>query len=151
MRGRPRESRLEGCWGVLRFLFQARVSNDNPTQNPCSETLKYRPDYPRRPFSQAKTEACEWVAGVCSVVQHWHRHSGIKFVTPHFSVTAERSSTICKKRADIYGEGPSRAPYRDAGSQNTPDGWRQPREVWINKHQKAKELGPLAYHQREQL
>ena len=50
------ESRLEEL-GVLRSLSRPRLNNDNPFSESLFHTVKYRPDYPRRPF-QSVEEAC---------------------------------------------------------------------------------------------
>jgi transposase InsO family protein len=68
--------------GVLRSFSRPRVSNDNPYSESLFRTVKYRPDYPSRPFA-CKDEACEWVAAFVDWYNHLHRHSGIKFVKPH--------------------------------------------------------------------
>ena len=60
MRAATLESRLEEL-GVLRSFSRPRVSNDNPYSESLFHTLKYRPDYPRRPF-QSVAEACSLVA-----------------------------------------------------------------------------------------
>ncbi len=54
------ESRLEALV-VLRSCSRPRVSNGNPYWKSLFRTVKYRPDYPSRPFT-SKAEACEWVA-----------------------------------------------------------------------------------------
>ena len=56
------ESRLEEL-GVLRSFSRPRVSNDNPSSKSLFRTVKFRPDYPNRPFT-TKAETCEWVAAV---------------------------------------------------------------------------------------
>jgi hypothetical protein len=81
MRAATLESRLEEL-GVLRSFSRPRVSNDNPYSESLFRTAKYRPDYPSRPFA-SKAEACEWVAAFVDWYNHRHRHSGMKFVTPH--------------------------------------------------------------------
>jgi len=43
------ESRLEEL-GVLRLFSRPRISNANPYSESPFSTVKYRPDYPRRPF-----------------------------------------------------------------------------------------------------
>ncbi len=53
------ERRLEEL-GVLRSLSRPRVNNDNPFSESLLRTVKYRPDYPRRPFRSVE-EACWWV------------------------------------------------------------------------------------------
>jgi transposase InsO family protein len=60
MRAATLESRL-GELGVLRSFSRPRVSNDNPYSESLFRTVKFRPDYPSRPFA-SKAEACEWVA-----------------------------------------------------------------------------------------
>jgi transposase InsO family protein len=49
MRAATLESRLEEL-GVLRSFSRPRVSNDNPYSESLFPTVKYRPDYPRRPL-----------------------------------------------------------------------------------------------------
>ena len=127
MRAATLEARLEEL-GVLRSFSRPRVSNDNPYSESLFRTLKYRPDYPSRPFA-SKNEACEWVVAFVDWYNHRHRHSGIKFVTPHqrHSGTA---TAICQQRADVYETARRENPTRWSRSTRC---WRQPEEVWINK------------------
>lgn len=60
MRAATLESWLEEL-EVLRSFSRPRVSNDNPYSEALFRTVKYRPGYPRRPFTDAD-EACAWVA-----------------------------------------------------------------------------------------
>ena len=75
MRAATLEVRLEEL-GVLRSFSRPRVSNDNPYSESLFRTVKYRPNYPNRPFS-SKEEACQWVASFVDWYNHQHRHSGI--------------------------------------------------------------------------
>jgi len=127
MRAATLESRLEEL-GVLRSFSRPRVSNDNPFSEALFRTVKYRPDYPNRPFA-SNEEACEWVGAFVHWYNHQHRHSGIKFVTPHqrHSGTA---TAICQQRADVYEKARQAHPRRWSRSTRC---WRQPEEVWINK------------------
>jgi len=75
MRAATLESRLEEL-GVLRSFSRPRVSNANPYSESLFRTVKYRPDYPRRP-SQSIEEPCAWVAGFVGWYDDRHRHSGI--------------------------------------------------------------------------
>ena len=59
MRAATLESRLEEL-SALRSFSRPRVSNDNPYSESLFHTLKYRPDYRRRP-SQSVEVACSWV------------------------------------------------------------------------------------------
>jgi putative transposase len=53
----------------------------SPFSESLFRTVKYRPDYPRRPFQPVKN-ACGWVAEFVEWCNHQHRHSEIRFVTP---------------------------------------------------------------------
>jgi len=127
MRGATLESRLEEM-GVLRSFSRPRVSNDNPYSESLFRTLKYRPDYPSRPFA-CKDEACEWVAAFVDWYNHRHRHSGIKFVTPHQRHSGA-AKAICQQRAEVYEAARRANPTRWSGAIRC---WNQPAEVWINK------------------
>ena len=127
MRGATLESRLEEM-GVLRSFSRPRVSNDNPYSESLFRTVKYRPDYPSRPFA-SKDEACEWVAAFVDWYNHRHRHSGIKFVTPHQRHSGA-ATAICQQRSEVYERARRANPSRWSRSTRC---WRQPEEMWINK------------------
>jgi len=54
----PRDSLEE--LGMLRSLYRSRVSNANPYSESLFRTIKYRPDYPSKPFA-SKDQACLWI------------------------------------------------------------------------------------------
>ena len=121
------ESRLEEL-GVLRSFSRPRVSNDNPYSESLFRTVKYRPDYPSRPFA-CKDEACEWVAAFVDWYNHQHRHSGIKFVTPqqcHCGLAVE----ISHHRTVVYEQARQLDLMRWSRSTRY---WHQPEVVWINQ------------------
>ena len=60
---------------------------------------------------------------------HRHRHSGIKFVTPHQRHSGA-AMAICQQRTDVYET--ARRANLTRWSRSTRC-WRQPEEVWINK------------------
>jgi putative transposase len=126
MRAATLESRLEEL-GVLRSFSRPRVSNDNPYSESLFRTAKYRPDYPRRPFA-SKDEACQWVVSFADWYNHRHRHSGIKFVTPHQRHSGQ-AVEICRHRAVVYEQARKRHPRRWSRSTRC---WHQPEVVWIN-------------------
>jgi transposase InsO family protein len=134
MRGATLESRLEEM-GVLRSFSRPRVSNDNPYSESLFRTVKYRPDYPSRPFAN-KEEACEWACAFVDWYNHRHHHSGIKFVTPHQRHSGA-AKAICQQRADVYEAARQANPTRWSRSTRC---WRQPEEVWINKPPEENEL-----------
>jgi hypothetical protein len=127
MRAATLESRLEEL-GVLRSFSRPRVSNDNPYSESLFRTVKFRPDYPSRPFA-SKAEACEWVAAFVDWYNHRHRHSGIKFVTPHQRHSGA-AIAICRERTQVYEKARQAHPKRWSQSTRC---WRQPVVVWINK------------------
>ena len=126
MRAATLESRLEEL-GVLRSFSRPRVSNDNPYSESLFRTAKYRPDYPSRPFA-SQEEACLWVTSFVDWYNHRHRHSGIKFVTPHQRHNGD-AEEICRQRAVVYERARQRNPRRWSRSTRC---WRQPEVVWIN-------------------
>ena len=127
MRAATLESRLEEL-GVLRSFSRPRVSNDNPYSESLFRTVKYRPDYPRKPFA-SKEQACQWVAAFVDWYNHRHRHSGIKFVTPqqrHCGLAVE----ISHHRTVVYEQARQLNPRRWSRSTRC---WHQPEVVWINQ------------------
>jgi len=67
---------------VLRSFSKPRVSHDIPYSECQFRTTKYRPDYFNQPFT-SKEAALQWMYSFLGWYNHRHRHSGIKFVTPH--------------------------------------------------------------------
>ena len=126
MRAATLESRLEEL-GVLRSFSRPRVSNDNPFSESLFRTVKYRPDYPRRPF-QSVEEACLWVCAFVDWYNHQHRHSGIRFVMPDQRHRGQ-AEEICRHRARIYEQARQNHPRRWSRSTRC---WRQSEVVWIN-------------------
>ncbi len=125
MRAAMLESRLEEL-GVLRSFSRPRVSNDNPYSESLFKTAKYRPDYPSRPFASA--EGCLWVASFVDWYNHRHRHSSIKFVTPH-QPHSGHAVGICRHRSVVYEQARQRYPRRWSRSIRC---LRQLEVVWIN-------------------
>jgi hypothetical protein len=93
MRAVTLESRLEEL-GVLRSFSRPRVLNDNPYSESLFRTAKFRPDYPVRPFASAE-DVCLWVVSFVDWYNHRHRHSGLKFVTPHHGTAARPWRSAC--------------------------------------------------------
>lgn len=76
------------------------VSNDNPYSESCFKTLKYRPDYPSKPFDSLEA-ARTWVEEFVAWYNTEHRHSAICFVTPQQRHLGE-DVAILKKRKEVY-------------------------------------------------
>ena len=121
MRAATLEVRLEEL-GVLRSFSRPRVSNDNPYSESLFRTVKYRPNYPNRPF-RSKEEACQWVSSFIDWYNHQHRHSG-------------EAIEICRQRSRVYELARIANPNRWSRSIRC---WKQPDLVWINGTLKALE------------
>ncbi|MCP9773638.1 hypothetical protein KBY66_13620 [Synechococcus sp. Tobar12-5m-g] len=74
---------------------------------------------------------------------HQHRHSGIKFVTPHQRYSGH-AAELCRRRSLVYEKARQKHPRRWSRSTRC---WRQPEVVWINKPPEETKTGlavPLA-------
>ncbi len=67
--------------GIVPSRSRPRVSNDNPYIESLFKTMKYRPEYPYRPFRDI-VEANVWVAAFIKWYNYQHLHSGIGYITP---------------------------------------------------------------------
>ena len=99
--------------GVVASFSRPRVSNDNPFSESCFRTMKYRPEYPERPFASLE-QARAWVVRFVAWYNHEHRHSAIRFVTP-----AQRHGgsdlAILEQRKAVYERARRRHPERWTG------------------------------------
>jgi len=80
MKGATRVATLEKL-GVHQSLSRPRVRDDNPFAESIFRTLKYRPNFPDKPF-ESLAAARQWVEGFVAWYHEEHRHSGISYVTP---------------------------------------------------------------------
>ena len=96
--------------GVLPSFSRPRVSDDNPYSESLFKTLKYRPEYPVKPFSSI--EAAEvWVQTFANWYNYEHMHSGINYVPP-FSRHIGADIEILKKRKATLEEAREMNPER---------------------------------------
>lgn len=68
--------------GIQPSFSRPSVSNDNPYSESTFRTLKYRPEYPNKPFN-AIEDAQKWVDTFVVWYNNEHRHSSLNFVTPN--------------------------------------------------------------------
>jgi len=96
--------------GVAASFSRPRVSDDNPFSESLFRTMKYRPEYPDRPFESLE-QAREWVIEFVRWYNEEHRHSSIRFVTP-----AQRHDgsdlAILEHRKTVYERARSQHPER---------------------------------------
>jgi transposase InsO family protein len=85
--------------GIVPSFSRPHVSDDNPFPEALFRTLKYRPNFPNRPFADIQA-ARMWVGNFVAWYNDDHQHSGISFVTPsdrhaqrHFAVLSHRRRT----------------------------------------------------------
>ena len=113
--------------GVAASFSRPRVSDDNPYSESLFRTLKYRPEYPRRPFESIEA-ANIWVAGFVRWYNEEHLHSEISFVTPS-DRHAGRDIAILKNRAEVYEQARKKNPNRWSGKTRN---WTAPKTVVLN-------------------
>lgn len=113
--------------GVVSSFNRPRVSNDNAYAESIFRTCKYRPGYPYKGF-ECIEHAREWVLKFVRWYNHEHRHSGIKFVTPHQRHTGQ-DEQVLQYRTDVYAQAQQRNPKRWSGSIRN---WSRIEQVWLN-------------------
>ena len=100
--------------GVVPSFSRPRVSDDNPYSESLFRTLKYRPEYPEKPFKSIEA-ARDWVNGFVQWYNHEHRHSGINYVTPASKHRGE-DFEILAKRKEVLRQAKAKNPARWSGS-----------------------------------
>ena len=113
--------------GVVPSFSRPSVSDDNPYSESLFKTLKYMPSYPNKPFESFR-QARQWVYGFAQWYNHEHRHSALKFVTPHQRHAGE-DRDILRKRVALYEEAKLANPKRWS---RTTRNWEYVEEVWLN-------------------
>jgi len=96
--------------GIVPSFSRPRVSDDNPFPESLFRTLKYRPEYPSRPFASIE-DARAWVAAFVRWYNTRHLHSALRFVTPE-DRHAGREATILEGRREVYERARRRRPER---------------------------------------
>ena len=123
--------------GVLASFSRPRVSDDNPFSEALFRTLKYRPDFPAKPFADV-TAATMWVAAFVDWYNRVHLHSGIRFVTPDDRHHGRDVGILARRRQD-YEE--ARAERRER--------WTGPTRNWDHVGQVV--LNPIQQTPRSKL
>ena len=117
--------------GVIASFSRPSVSNDNPYSESLFRTMKYRPDYPSKPF-ESIDQAQSWVDGFIFWYNTRHLHSSIRFVTPddrHYG----REKHILSNRRKVYEKARSRNPNRWLKQIRN---WNPVYRVWLNPEKK---------------
>ncbi|MDZ7871379.1 MAG: IS3 family transposase [Rheinheimera sp.] len=131
--------------GVTASLSRPAVSNDNPFSESVFRTLKYRPDYPKKPFDTL-TEARQWVERFTQWYNNEHQHSAIGFVTPS-QRHAGLDAAILQQRETVYAHAKAANPQRWSGETRN---WKPVTIVHLNPD-KNEEIGHVKVAKEEQL
>jgi transposase InsO family protein len=99
--------------GVATSFSRPRVSNDDAYSESIFKTCKYRPDYPYKGFLNIY-EPRDWVLKFSHLYNVNHRHSGLKFVTPH-QRHAGLAKEVLAKRKEASQKAKVRNPERRSG------------------------------------
>ena len=118
--------------GVMPSFSRPGVSNDNPFSESLFRTLKYRPEYPEKPF-ETIFDAREWANRFIHWYNKEHLHSSICFVTPEAGHTGEDIKILAKRR-DVYLKAKLKNPERWSGQIRN---WNPYTEVILKKFKKA--------------
>lgn len=113
--------------GVIPSFSRPSVSNDNPYSEALFPTLKYRPEYPEKPFA-GLSSARIWVQGFVDWYNRDHLHSAIQFVTPEQRHTGE-DIAILAKRKRVYEQAKLKNPQRWSGEIRN---WKPVASVYLN-------------------
>lgn len=113
--------------GITPSRSRPRVSNDNPYSESIFRTCKYCPSYPSGGFSTLEDSRI-WVKSFVHWYNYHHRHSGIKFLTPHQRHSGQ-GEEILVKRHHLYETAKAKHPER--WSRQTRD-WSIDNKVWLN-------------------
>lgn len=126
MKGSTMVATLERL-GVLASFSRPHVSDDNPFSEALFRTLKYRPDFPSKPFVDV-VAARAWVLSFVRWYNGEHLHSGIRFVTPD-DRHAGKDVAVLVRRYAVYEAARAKNPARWTGATRN---WTPVDEVYLN-------------------
>jgi putative transposase len=118
--------------GVVPSFSRPAVSNDNPYSESLFKTLKYRPGYPEKTFSEL-VHARRWVTQFADWYNNEHRHSAIRFVTPA-QRHGGKDDELLRRREAVYEAAKARHPGRWSGETRN---WEPVRVVHLNPAKSA--------------
>jgi transposase InsO family protein len=134
MKGATMLATLEAL-GIVPSFSRPSVSNDNPYSESVFRTLKYRPEYPEKAFTDI-SDARAWVGVFVNWYNHEHRHSGIKFTTPQERHTGKDIEILAKRR-QVYQQAKLTAPNRWSGDIKN---WDHIEKVYLNPEKEKSQI-----------
>ncbi len=127
MKGATLKATMERL-GVIASYSRPGVSDDNPYSESLFRTLKYRPNYPSKPFESIEA-AQAWVDGFVDWYNNEHLHSGIGFTTPVSRHDGD-ADEILRHRREVYEAARRKRPER--WSRGAIRAWDSPGVVTLN-------------------
>jgi transposase InsO family protein len=113
--------------GVAPSFSRPGVSDDNPFVEALFRTLKYRPEYPDRPFTSCEA-ARDFIARFVRWYNTQHLHGNIRFVTPEMK-HAGGDVALLAARQLVYEQARARRPERWSRATRN---WTPVEEVVLN-------------------
>ena len=113
--------------GITPTYSRPKVSNDNPYSESIFRTVKYRPEFPAKPF-ESIAAAKRWVNTFVVWYNTKHLHSSIGFTTPNDRHQG-KAPLVLLKRQRVYEQARKRNPSRWARHTRK---WEAPKEVLLN-------------------
>ena len=113
--------------GVVPSFSRPHVSDDNPYSESLFRIMKYRPEYPSKPFESVE-QARQWVEWFVRWYNNEHLHSSIGFVTPADRHEG-RDNAILERRRKVYSAAQLRHPERWSRHHRE---WNRPVTVELN-------------------
>jgi putative transposase len=125
--------------GVVPSFSRPSVSDDNPFSEAPFRTIKYRPNYPRKPF-QSFAESLQWGRRLRALVQH--RAPAQRHPLRHTErSTLAQERPILSTRHDVYAAAQRRTPRRWTGSTRN---WSHVGAVYLNPIKQEVRVSPIA-------
>lgn len=113
--------------GIDASFSRPRVSNDNAYAEALFRTAKYCPLWPDRPFDTLE-EARQWVHRFVHWYNTEHRHSALRYVTPHQRHHGQ-AQELLRQREHLYTAAREQHPQRWSGSTRN---WQLSDTVYLN-------------------
>jgi len=113
--------------GVMPSFNRPAVSNDNPYSESMFRTLKYRPNYPEKPFSSLAA-ARAWIESFVQWYNYEHLHSAIQFITPAQRHAGQDAKILAYRKEVLLGAR-AKNPNRWSGEIRN---WEMVGEVYLN-------------------
>lgn len=113
--------------GIAPSFSRPRVSNDNAYAEALFRTAKYCPLWPERPFETLE-DARQWVHRFVRWYNTEHRHSALRYVTPHERHHGQAQELLAQ-RERLYAAARQRHPQRWSGRTRN---WHLDDAVYLN-------------------